>query len=88
MLQTLKKILAPIDFSDFSMDSLRGASELATELGAELHIVHIVAPHFALLAYWPVASVWPAAAPQLHGVSRRYDKAIHTQRNRMVSWTP
>ncbi|MDO8431229.1 MAG: universal stress protein [Candidatus Binatus sp.] len=49
MIQEIRKILAPIDFSDFSMDTLRGAMELAQDVNAELHIVHIVAPHFALL---------------------------------------
>ena len=49
MIQNFKKILAPIDFSEFSMDALRGATELAKDVGAELHIVHVVAPHFALL---------------------------------------
>jgi universal stress protein A len=49
MIQNFKKILAPIDFSEFSMDALRGATELAKDVGAELHIVHVVAPHFSLL---------------------------------------
>jgi nucleotide-binding universal stress UspA family protein len=49
MIQNVKKILAPIDFSEFSMKGLRGAAELANEVGAELHIVHVVAPHFSLL---------------------------------------
>jgi universal stress protein A len=48
MIQSVKKILAPIDFSEYSMDSMRAAHELANELGAELHIVHIVAPHFTI----------------------------------------
>ena len=49
MIQNLKKILAPIDFSEYSMEALRGAIELAKDLDGELHIVHVVAPHFALL---------------------------------------
>lgn len=49
MIQNLKKILAPIDFSEYSMEALRGAMELAKDLDGELHIVHVVAPHFALL---------------------------------------
>jgi len=31
MIQNLKKILAPIDFSEYSMEALRGAVELAKE---------------------------------------------------------
>lgn len=49
MIQNLKKILTPIDFSEYSMEALRGAMELTKDLDAELHIVHVVAPHFALL---------------------------------------
>jgi nucleotide-binding universal stress UspA family protein len=45
MIQNFKKILAPIDFSDHSMRALRGAAELATEVGAELHVVYVIAPH-------------------------------------------
>jgi nucleotide-binding universal stress UspA family protein len=48
MIQNAKKILAPIDFSEYSMEALRGAMELAKDFDGELHIVHVVAPHFAL----------------------------------------
>jgi nucleotide-binding universal stress UspA family protein len=44
MIQNVKKILAPIDFSNYSMEALNGASELARDLSAELHVVHVVAP--------------------------------------------
>jgi nucleotide-binding universal stress UspA family protein len=46
MIQNVKKILAPIDFSDFSMDAMRGARDLAADVGAEVHLVHVVVPHF------------------------------------------
>jgi nucleotide-binding universal stress UspA family protein len=45
MLQDLKKILTPVDFSDYSMSSMRQGFELAKETGAELHLLHVVAPH-------------------------------------------
>jgi universal stress protein A len=45
MIQNVKKMLAPIDFSKFSMDALNGAAELARDIGAELHVLHVVAPH-------------------------------------------
>jgi universal stress protein A len=48
MIHEVKKILAPIDFSDYSMDAMRAAQELANEISAELHIAHIVAPHFTI----------------------------------------
>jgi nucleotide-binding universal stress UspA family protein len=49
MIQNVKKVLAPIDFSEFSMEAMRAAWELAKDLGAELHIVHVVAPHHSFL---------------------------------------
>lgn len=45
MIQDLKKILAPIDFSEHSFQALRGAHELARDVGAEMHLLHVVAPH-------------------------------------------
>jgi universal stress protein A len=49
MIQNVKKMLAPIDFSKYSMDALNGAAELARDIGAELHVLHVVAPHRSLL---------------------------------------
>jgi nucleotide-binding universal stress UspA family protein len=45
MIQNVKKILAPIDFSEPSMAAMRGAMELAKDIGAEVHLVHVVVPH-------------------------------------------
>lgn len=45
MIQNIKKLLAPIDFSSYSMEALDGAAELAGETGAELHVLYVVAPH-------------------------------------------
>ncbi|MGD0117394.1 MAG: universal stress protein [Candidatus Binatus sp.] len=45
MIQNVKKILAPIDFSTHSMEALRGAMELAKDVGAEVHLMHVIAPH-------------------------------------------
>ena len=45
MIQNVKKILAPIDFSEHSMNAMRSAMELAKDLGAEVHLVHVIAPH-------------------------------------------
>ena len=45
MIQNVKKILAPIDFSEISMEAMRGAMELAKDVGAEVHLVHMIAPH-------------------------------------------
>jgi nucleotide-binding universal stress UspA family protein len=54
MIQLLKKILAPIDFSEYSMDAMRGAYELAKDVGAELHVLHVVVPETAVLAMLPL----------------------------------
>jgi len=45
MIQNVKKILAPIDFSELSMEAMRGAMELAKDVGAEVHLMHVVQPH-------------------------------------------
>jgi nucleotide-binding universal stress UspA family protein len=45
MIQNVKKILAPIDFSVHSMEAMRGAMELAKDVGAEVHLMHVIAPH-------------------------------------------
>lgn len=49
MIQNVKRILAPIDFSEYSMDALDGAWELARDVGADLHVVHVVAPVFTII---------------------------------------
>jgi len=40
----IKKILAPTDFSDISVETIAGASELALHFGAELTVAHIIPP--------------------------------------------
>jgi universal stress protein A len=49
MIQNFKKILAPLDFSEHSMQALRGAWELSRDNNAELHILHVVAPHHSFI---------------------------------------
>jgi universal stress protein A len=49
MIQNVKKILAPIDFSPHSMDAMRAAMELAKDVGAEVHLVHVIAPHHTFI---------------------------------------
>src|ERR1700731_2599533 len=49
MIQNVKKILAPIDFSEPSMKALTSAWELAKETSAtDLHLLHVVTPHHLL----------------------------------------
>ena len=40
----IKKLLAPTDFSDTSVETVVNASELATHFGAELLIAHVIPP--------------------------------------------
>src|SRR5438270_1052512 len=49
MIQNVKKILAPIEFSEYSMQALKGAWELARDVGAELHLLHVVVPEHNFL---------------------------------------
>ena len=49
MIQNLKKILTPIDFSEYSFRAMQNAYELAKDVGAELHLLHVVAPHHTFI---------------------------------------
>jgi len=48
MLQ-MKSLLAPIDFSAFSMEAAVHAYEMAKTAGARLHLLHVVVPHHNLI---------------------------------------
>jgi universal stress protein A len=49
MIQNIKKVLAPVDFSEPSMKALASAWELVKEVNAsELHLLHVVTPHHLL----------------------------------------
>jgi len=48
MIHNVKKILAPIDFSEPSMKAMASAWELAKEVDAEMHLLHVVVPHHLL----------------------------------------
>jgi nucleotide-binding universal stress UspA family protein len=49
MIQSVRKILAPIDFSEPSMKALASAWELAKEVDAvEMHLLYVVTPHHLL----------------------------------------
>jgi universal stress protein A len=49
MIQNVKKILAPIDFSEHSMEAMRAAMELAKDVGADVHLMHVIAPHHSFI---------------------------------------
>jgi len=49
MIHTVKKILAPIDFSESSMKAMTSAWELLKDVEAEqFHLLHVVTPHHLL----------------------------------------
>lgn len=49
MIHNVKKVLAPIDFSEPSMKAMASAWELVKEVDAEeLHLLHVVIPHHLL----------------------------------------
>jgi universal stress protein A len=49
MIQNVKKVLAPLDFSEHSAEALRNAWELTRDVNGELHIVHVVGQHFTII---------------------------------------
>jgi len=49
MIQNVKKVMAPLDFSEHSAEALRNAWELTRDVNGELHIVHVVGPHFTIV---------------------------------------
>jgi nucleotide-binding universal stress UspA family protein len=62
-----KKILAPIDFSAASMDTLNTAADLALKDGSELCIAHVV----------PAIAELPSAVSMLQ--EREYEESLHAQ---------
>ncbi|HTR62054.1 MAG TPA: universal stress protein [Candidatus Binataceae bacterium] len=49
MIQNVKKVMAPLDFSEHSAEALRNAWELTRDVNGDLHIVHVVGPHFTIV---------------------------------------
>jgi nucleotide-binding universal stress UspA family protein len=61
-----KLILAPIDFSNYSEEAMMVAADLATRLGSELCLVHVV----------PMIAKLPSASTIFH--EAEYEQALHT----------
>ena len=57
MIQNVKKVLCPVDFSEFSLEAMRGAWELAKDVDADLHLLHVVVPHRVFIPLPTVQSV-------------------------------
>jgi universal stress protein A len=78
MIQDVKKMLAPIDFSEFSLEAMRGAWELANDLGAEMHVVYVVAP---LSNYIPLPLITDA---ERHGEMAREAAMVEQAEEELV----
>jgi len=49
MIHTVKKVLAPIDFSESSMKAMASAWELVKDVDAEqIYLLHVITPHHML----------------------------------------
>ena len=53
MAPTVKRILVPTDFSETADKALVYAKDLATRIGASLHLVHVFKDPYAVAAYTP-----------------------------------
>ncbi len=49
MLRQFRRLLTPIDFSQYSIEAALQAYELVRDGGAELHLLHVVVPHHSLV---------------------------------------
>jgi len=56
MFDKLKSLLAPIDFSSYSIDTAARAYELTKTVGGRLHMLHVVVPHHSLLPLIPLVA--------------------------------
>jgi nucleotide-binding universal stress UspA family protein len=53
MAPTVNRILVPTDFSETADKALAYAKDLATKLGASLHVLHVFSDPYAVAAYAP-----------------------------------
>jgi nucleotide-binding universal stress UspA family protein len=73
----IRRILCPIDFSDFSQRALRHATTLARWYGAELHALHVIA---TLPTIWTVAPTLGPHGPDplIDPLQRQLDVMVRT----------
>lgn len=71
---SLQKVLVPYDFSDHSELALKYGLSVAQEYQAELHLLHVVAPHTVSepeIAWYP-----PLGESAYHNAARRLQNAV------------
>jgi nucleotide-binding universal stress UspA family protein len=56
MIGNFKVLLAPVDFSDYSIRAATHAYELSKAVGGQLHMLHVVVPHHSLLPLIPLVA--------------------------------
>ncbi len=56
MLDKLKTLLTPVDFSSYSIEAATHAYELSRAVGGRLHMLHVVVPHHSLLPLIPLVA--------------------------------
>jgi len=66
---TIRRVLAPTDFSDSSVPAVRYAAELATQFGAELTLLHVVQDLTLVVpdVMMPTPVTMPALADMVEG---------------------
>ena len=70
----VKNILAPIDFSERSLEALKNAVALAQRFGADLHLAHIYEPDFPLTTVMAMPLALPPV--QVAAGVRRHLKSV------------
>ncbi|MBE9510327.1 MAG: universal stress protein [Bacteroidetes bacterium] len=74
-IETIERILVPIDFSDYSLQALKYATELAVSYKARLQVLHIVEeivqPSFYLLGTVPTFDLMPGIKEKSKEVMER-----------------
>jgi len=74
---SLQKVLVPYDFSDHSELALKYGLSFAQEYQAELHVLHVVAPHTVSepeIAWYP-----PTGESAYHNAARRLKNAVPSE---------
>jgi universal stress protein A len=77
MLHKVERILCPTDFSEGSLQALSAATDLATKLGAELSVIHVL----------PVLSALPTDPNFVFEVHQRQDLLYEAMEKRLYEMT-
>ena len=78
-----KRLLVPIDFSQHSLDAVELARDLAIELGAELTLIHVLAPGGARRSVAPGSSKPPPS--QVLAADDNQGEALKRVRNSLLA---